>query len=77
MDAVAAIHVPLSHEGFHFILQTLREQFSEAELEVIIQWASNWTADAKQRAEQVSEFPDVMDFIRQAYAMKNIRPCLM
>jgi len=74
--AVTAIHTPLSRDGFYSILQTVVAQLADAELEAITQWASKWSADAKQKAEQASGFPDAMEFNKAGIRLEEYQAML-
>ena len=60
--AVAAIHTPLSRNGFYLILQSVVASLSPREIQVLHDWAKNWTTDAKQKSDQASQYPDAPDF---------------
>lgn len=62
VPAVTAIHTPISRNGFYLILQAVAAGLSPGEIQVLQDWAKNWTADAKQKADQASRFPDAPDF---------------
>lgn len=73
---ITAIHAPLSRDGFYSILQTVVAQLSDRELDVISQWAINWSSDAKQKAEQASGFPDAMDFRKAGICLEEYQAML-
>ena len=60
--ALAAVHTPLSRNGFYQILQVAIEQLSDEEISLLMIWTANWVKEARQLAEAASEYPDAMDF---------------
>jgi len=75
-NAITALHIPLSRDGFYSILQGLVARLSEEELTVITEWASHWSAEAKDRAEQASGFPDAMDFKKAGIRLEEYQAML-
>ena len=73
---VTAIHLPLSRDGFYSILQTVVAQLSASELSTISEWAINWSAQAKRKAEQASGFPDAMDFRKAGIVLEEYQAML-
>lgn len=69
--AVAAIHTPLSRNGFYLILQAVAAGLTPGEIQFLQDWAKNWTADAKQKADQASRFPDAPDFGAAGIALEE------
>ena len=61
---LAAIHTPLSRNGFHHIFQEAVTRLNDAELAAARVWAGDWVREARQRAEQASGYPDALDFIK-------------
>ncbi len=76
VQTVTAIHTPLSRDGFYSILQTVVAQLGEAESDTITQWAGQWSADARQRAEQASGFPDALDFNKAGIDIEEFQAML-
>lgn len=74
--AITAIHKPLSRDGFYSILQKVVAQLPENELDVISQWAFNWSSTAKHKAEQASGFPDAMDFHKAGICLEEYQAML-
>jgi len=74
--AIAAIHEPLSRNGFYQILQTAAVSQLEVERQKTKTWASNWLSDAKYRAEQASGYPDAMDFKKANICIKEYQAML-
>lgn len=62
VHAVASIHTPLSRNGFYLILQAATARMEQQETLLVNQWASKWTLQAKQKADQFSQYPDAPDF---------------
>lgn len=60
--AVTAIHTPLSRNGFYLIAQAVVVSLSRDEIYILGDWAQTWTAAAKQKADQLSQYPDAPDF---------------
>jgi hypothetical protein len=71
VPAVAAIHTPLSRNGFYLILQAVAAGLSPGEIQVLQAWVKNWTEDAKQKADQASQFPDAPDFRAAGIALEE------
>ncbi|MDQ1363905.1 MAG: hypothetical protein QG652_1767 [Pseudomonadota bacterium] len=69
--AVAAIHTPLSRNGFYLIAQSVVADLSPAEIQVANEWAQAWTAQAKQKADQLSQYPDAPDFRAAGIALED------
>lgn len=75
---VTAIHTPLSRDGFYSILQSVIVEMLNSQLADISHWAINWSAEAKQKAEAASGFPDALDFdkagidIEEYHAMLDV-----
>lgn len=59
---LAAIHAPLSRNGFHQIFQDAVAGFNDDEIAAIRAWSGEWVEDARQRAGQASGYPDALDF---------------
>lgn len=76
--SLAAIHTPLSRNGFYQILQVAIARLSDDDIRLIMYWSANWVKEAKSMAEQASGFPDAMDFkeagisIEEFQAMSDI-----
>ncbi len=68
---VASIHTPLSRNGFYLILQAATKQLDPAETHTVKQWALAWTQQAKQKADELSQFPDAPDFKAAGIALKT------
>lgn len=62
IQAVAAVHTPLSRNGFYLMLQALVADLSSADIQQLHAWAAGWTVNAKQNADQHSAYPDAPDF---------------
>lgn len=60
--AMAAIHTPLSRNGFYLIAQAAVACMSRDEIQALQVWASAWVAAAKQKADECSQYPDAPDF---------------
>jgi hypothetical protein len=71
VPAVTALHTPLSRNGFYLILQAVAAGLLPGEIQVLQDWAKNWTADAKQKADQASKFPDAPDFRAAGVALEE------
>jgi len=75
---LAAIHTPLSRNGFYQILRVAITRLSDDDIRLIMYWSANWVKEAKEMAEQASGFPDAMDFraagisIEEFQAMSDI-----
>lgn len=69
-NAVAAIHTPFSRNGFYLILQAATTQLNPAELLTVKQWASEWTQQAKLKADELSPYPDAPDFKAAGIALE-------
>ncbi len=75
---VTVIHTPLSRDGFYSILQSVVAEILDSQLADISRWAINWSAEAKQKAEAASGFPDALDFdkagidIEEYHAMLDV-----
>ena len=61
-NAVAAIHTPLSRNGFYLILQAAASQLTSDEMLTTKKWTSEWTRQAKAKADELSAYPDAPDF---------------
>ncbi|MBI3188547.1 MAG: hypothetical protein HYZ31_11870 [Gammaproteobacteria bacterium] len=62
VSAVAAVHTPLSRNGFYLILQSVGAVLPRDELGALQDWSIKWTQDAKQKADKLSRYPDAPDF---------------
>lgn len=71
VPAVTAIHTPISRNGFYLILQAVAAGLSPGEIQVLQNWVKTWTADAKQKADQASRFPDAPDFRGAGIALEE------
>ncbi|HFD80000.1 MAG TPA: hypothetical protein ENK05_06365 [Gammaproteobacteria bacterium] len=60
--ALAAVHAPLSREGFYQAAQAALEQLPEEEIGKVRDWARDWTRQARRDAERASGYPDALDF---------------
>ncbi len=69
--ALSAIHTPLSRNGFYQILQTAIRQLSDDDIRLIMIWSENWVKEAKQRAENASEYPDAPDFLKAGISIEE------
>jgi len=82
IDAITAIHLPLSRNGFYEILKAVVDRFSSLELGILTEWSQQWLSYSKQRAEQASDYPDAVDFkkaginIQQYQAMSDVERLL-
>lgn len=56
------VYTTLSRNGFYQILSRAVESLSSDKTAMIAQWVSNWSAAAKEQAEQASGYPDALDF---------------
>ncbi|MCW9012973.1 MAG: hypothetical protein OQL06_04255 [Gammaproteobacteria bacterium] len=76
--ALAAVHTPLSRNGFYQILQTAIAELSDDDIRLVMVWSANWLKEARQLAEEASGYPDAMDFkkagisIEEFHAMSDI-----
>ncbi len=59
---LAAIHTPLSRNGFYHILQIAIESISDDDIRLLMIWSANWLKEATELAQQASGYPDAMDF---------------
>ena len=71
IDAIAAIHTPLSRNGFYLILQAAAAQFTPDEMLATKYWVSEWTQQTKQKADQLSQYPDAPDFKAAGITLKD------
>jgi hypothetical protein len=75
---LAAIHTPLSRNGFYQILQTAIAELSDDDIRLLMIWSSNWIKEATQLAGQASGYPDALNFkeagisIEEYQAMSDI-----
>ena len=76
VEAVTAIHTPLSRDGFYTILQSAVAQMTGNSVATITRWASQWFSDAKQRAETASGYPDALDFKKSGIRIEEYQAML-
>lgn len=82
LRGIAAVHTPLSRNGFYTILQQVIEQLTDEELAVLMEWSGNWIRQSRQLAQQASGYPDAMDFmgaginIEEYHAMNDLNRVL-
>lgn len=80
--AIRNIHEPLSRNGFHSILVGIIKDFTSLELSIISQWSNQWLTDARNKAQDASEYPDSLDFkkggihLEEYQAMLDLDVCL-
>ncbi len=76
--ALAAVHAPLSRNGFYDILKGVIADLSDDEIRIIMVWSANWVKEARALAEEASGYPDAYDFnqagisIEEYQAMSDI-----
>lgn len=82
VTAIAALYRPLSRSGFWEILSRSAATFDDPTLATLAHWSRQWVAQARQRGEQASGFPDAMDFhkagidVAEYTAMTDVARCL-
>ncbi|VAW70664.1 hypothetical protein MNBD_GAMMA09-2860 [hydrothermal vent metagenome] len=69
--ALTAIHTPLSRNGFYQILQTAISQLTDDDIRLIMIWSANWVKEARQLADNASEYPDAPDFIKAGISIEE------
>jgi hypothetical protein len=62
VPSTAFLYTSLSRDAFWTLLQRVEQQLDAAALSALRGWASGWLAQAKQRGQQVSSYPDAIDF---------------
>lgn len=70
---LAAIHTPLSRNGFYEILKTAITELSDDDISLVMLWSANWIKEAKQLASDASEYPDAMDFITAGISIEEFQ----
>ena len=71
--ALAAVHTPLSRNGFYQILQNSISELCDDEIRQIMVWSANWLKEAKYLAEKASGYPDAMDFIKAGISIEEFQ----
>lgn len=80
--AIAALYRPLSRSGFWEVMTQAAAMLDDDSLAAVAQWARHWLADARQRGEQASGFPDAIDFhkagidVAQYTALDDVQRCI-
>lgn len=62
LSAIAAIYTSVSRDAFWTLLGAVEQDLGASERTACRQWASGWLAQAKQRAQEASGYPDAVDF---------------
>jgi len=70
---LAAIHTPLSRNGFYQILQSAVEKISDDDIRLIMLWSENWIKEARELAQNASGFPDAMDFKKAGISFEEFQ----
>jgi len=62
IQVLVHVYTSLSRNGFYQILATASEQIEADKIQSIVQWAIDWSEQARQKAEEASGYPDALDF---------------
>lgn len=79
---IAALYASLSRDAFWSLLGRVEQQLDAATLNSLRGWVSGWLAQARQRAQQASPYPDAIDFkaaeidVSEYLAMTDLGRCL-
>jgi len=72
-SALANIHTPLSRNGFYQILQLAIGELSDDDIRLLMIWSANWLKEARQLAQETSDYPDAPDFKKAGISKKEFQ----
>ncbi len=73
VQAVANVHTPLSRNGFYEILKLVIADLCDDEIRLLMVWSGNWVKEARQIAQQASEYPDAPDFKKAGIRLEEFQ----
>lgn len=62
LPAIATIYTSLSRDAFWTLLGRVEQQLDADAIDTLRNWAREWMARSKQRAQMASPYPDAIDF---------------
>jgi len=71
--SLAAIHTPLSRNGFYQILQSAIEKLQDDDIRLVMLWSANWIKEATELAQKASGYPDAMDFKKAEISIEEFQ----
>jgi hypothetical protein len=73
ISALAAIHTPLSRDGFYQIFQDAVARLSDDEVRDVTKWSGQWLDEARRKAEEASGYPDALDFKKAGISIEQFQ----